>query len=427
MSSRWSYCLALFLCASAVCRADVTLHYTLDFKVSDSAPAAVTAPMKQQLSTLIPSSQTLRLKGTKTLSVIGPLTGIVDTADSTITLLNPATKQFAKMSMTDYLGSLKSTMAMPANAQQVLAGMNFDVSSSDTGQAAMVAGIRATDHLFTVSISMNLPGTPTPAGPMVRVDMHMWRASPDDLGRIPALREYSSSVERAMTVFNPADAMQQMFSQLPGFGDKFAAAMQNMSKDSGNLMVKLQESFYMPILAQLAPGSDSKLPMMEMNMVLADISQAALDDALFQVPSDFQAVSAAEMIKSIRPAVPTAPKASAPAAAAVAPLAAGESIYRVGGGVAAPSVIFKKDPEYTEEARKAKWSGSVLLSLVVDKEGLARNIQVVHSLGLGLDEKAIEAVQQWKFKPGTKAGEPVNVVATIEINFKLLDDPLKQQ
>jgi periplasmic protein TonB len=98
----------------------------------------------------------------------------------------------------------------------------------------------------------------------------------------------------------------------------------------------------------------------------------------------------------------------------------GGGVYRVGGGVSAPSVLFKVDPEYSEEARKAKYSGTVLISLVVDTQGKALNIKVVRSLGLGLDEKAMEAVAKWKFKPGMKDGRPVAVVATIEVNFRLL-------
>jgi len=98
----------------------------------------------------------------------------------------------------------------------------------------------------------------------------------------------------------------------------------------------------------------------------------------------------------------------------------GGGVYRVGGGVSAPVVLFKKDPEYSEEARKAKYQGTVLLSIEVNASGTAGNIKVVRSLGLGLDEKAIEAVKQWKFKPGSKDGKPVTVAATIEVNFRLL-------
>ena len=98
----------------------------------------------------------------------------------------------------------------------------------------------------------------------------------------------------------------------------------------------------------------------------------------------------------------------------------GGGVYRVGGGVTAPVVVFKKDPEYSEEARKAKYQGTVLLAIEVSPDGRATNIRVVRSLGLGLDEKAMEAVKQWKFKPGYRNGQPVTVAATIEVNFRLL-------
>jgi TonB family protein len=92
----------------------------------------------------------------------------------------------------------------------------------------------------------------------------------------------------------------------------------------------------------------------------------------------------------------------------------------VGGGVSAPALLYKVEPEYSEEARKAKYQGTVTLYVEVDPNGQARNIRVVRSLGLGLDEKAIEAVMKWKFRPGTKDGRPVAVAATIEVNFRLL-------
>jgi len=93
---------------------------------------------------------------------------------------------------------------------------------------------------------------------------------------------------------------------------------------------------------------------------------------------------------------------------------------KVGNGISAPSVLFKKEPDYSEEARTAKLQGTVLLGTEIGTDGLAYNIRVIRSLGEGLDEKAIEAVSQWRFKPGTKDGQPVAVKATIEINFRLL-------
>jgi TonB family protein len=83
-------------------------------------------------------------------------------------------------------------------------------------------------------------------------------------------------------------------------------------------------------------------------------------------------------------------------------------------------VLHKVEPEYSEEARKAKWQGTVVLELVVDANGHPRDLRVMRALGLGLDQKAIEAVEKWTFKPGMKDGKPVPVIATIEVNFRLL-------
>ncbi len=93
--------------------------------------------------------------------------------------------------------------------------------------------------------------------------------------------------------------------------------------------------------------------------------------------------------------------------------------YRVGGGVSAPLVVFQVDPEFSEEARKAKYQGTVTLSAVVGPDGRAHDIKVLRSLGLGLDEKAIEALKQWKFEPGKKDGQAVPVQVAVEVNFRL--------
>ena len=88
--------------------------------------------------------------------------------------------------------------------------------------------------------------------------------------------------------------------------------------------------------------------------------------------------------------------------------------------MSAPALLFKVEPEYSEEARKAKFQGTVVLYVVVDEKGQPRDLKVVRPLGLGLDEKAIEAVQKWRFRPGQLNGKPVSVAATIEVNFRLL-------
>jgi TonB family protein len=90
------------------------------------------------------------------------------------------------------------------------------------------------------------------------------------------------------------------------------------------------------------------------------------------------------------------------------------------GSVAAPTLILKFEPEYSEEARVAKLSGSVLLSIEIDRTGHAVNMAVVKGIGMGLDERAVQAVNQWRFLPAMKDGKPVAVWAQVEVNFRLL-------
>lgn len=95
----------------------------------------------------------------------------------------------------------------------------------------------------------------------------------------------------------------------------------------------------------------------------------------------------------------------------------GRRVYTEADGISGPKVLHKVDPSYTEAARKARFSGTNLLRVVIDVDGKAKDIKVVKGIGYGLDEEAIECVQQWNFAPATKDGKPVPFEGTIEVNF----------
>ncbi len=97
----------------------------------------------------------------------------------------------------------------------------------------------------------------------------------------------------------------------------------------------------------------------------------------------------------------------------------GGGVFRVGGGVSAPKQIYAPDPDYSEEARKAKYQGVCVLYVVIGPDGKPRDIRVARTLGLGLDEKAMEAVKTWRFEPAMKDGKPVAVAVNIEVTFHL--------
>jgi TonB family protein len=96
-----------------------------------------------------------------------------------------------------------------------------------------------------------------------------------------------------------------------------------------------------------------------------------------------------------------------------------EGIYKVGGDVVAPKLVFQVTPEYSEEARKARYEGTVVLEAVIRKDGRIDVVHLLRSLGFGLDQNAIEALKQWRFRPATKNGTPVDSILNVEVRFNL--------
>jgi TonB family protein len=98
----------------------------------------------------------------------------------------------------------------------------------------------------------------------------------------------------------------------------------------------------------------------------------------------------------------------------------GGGLYHIGGSVSAPVQLNSPEAEFSDEARRAKYQGVCLIQLIVDAQGNPQNPRVVRALGMGLDEKALEAVRKYKFKPAMKDGKtPVPVMITAEVNFRL--------
>jgi TonB family protein len=117
-------------------------------------------------------------------------------------------------------------------------------------------------------------------------------------------------------------------------------------------------------------------------------------------------------------AAPPADAATAPATdPTISPL------RRIGGGVTQPRLLSKVDPQFSEQARAAKFSGVVLINLIVDINGLPQNVHVLRGVGMGLDESAVAAVKQYTFLPAMENGKPVPVGLNVEVNFQIFISP----
>src|SRR5262249_27255911 len=97
----------------------------------------------------------------------------------------------------------------------------------------------------------------------------------------------------------------------------------------------------------------------------------------------------------------------------------GTNLYRMGPGIVAPIPLFHPEPQYTDAARKAKVSGTLVLSLTGKPDGTVHDLRIERSLRPDLDDQALNTVGTWRFQPGTKDGTPVAVRLNVEVSFNL--------
>lgn len=196
-------------------------------------------------------------------------------------------------------------------------------------------------------------------------------------------KDYEQAIERFQRVAEPAKAARAKM--------WIAVARQRQNR------VDEAEALYKSALAMQEPDSPDAAVTMELYAMMLRSQKGREEDA--------------ESWKQ---------RAAATRKLPLAPQAAGPGVYRIGGGVTAPRLKSKVEPKYSEEARVAMLSGTCVAQVEIGPDGQPHNLRVLRGLGLGLDEKALEAISQWRFEPGTRNGDPVTVMATIEVNFRLL-------
>jgi TonB family protein len=429
-SGRLAFALA-FLASQAVW-ADLTIRYQFDFKFGPGLPAAAADAAKQQIASMLPGEMATRVKGDKCTSSFGPLHSIIDNGKGEITLFNPATMQFATVPQAGYMDKVLAQQQSLAGAQQALQSvfqnMKIDVQTKKTGATSTIQGIQTEETLVTISMEM-----PNPAGVSMglRMEIHQWLATAEELVRLPALSQIAGCSAGLGASADPSAMIEKILGPL-GSANGLGDAIKALASNKGKLAMKTQVQVFAPALmailrAQVGPGAtplaDVNAPLAEVSFDLAELSTNPIPDTEFQVPAGYRAAPLEDLMKAIAPAPAQPPKPPVPIAAAPPIEDYNGPTVKPGNGISNPVPVYRPEPRYSEAARLAKIQGGVLLSLVVDQDGATRNIKVIRSLDPGLDQMAIEAVRQWKFRPGQKDGNPVAVMAQIEVSFRLLDKP----
>ena len=334
MRSIRGFILLLFLSATPVLNADVTIRYKMDFNLGSFVPPAA----QQQLSAQklpFPAVIVMQIKGDKGYSNAGLIASLLDFTKQQITVIDSTHKVFATVYMKDFPGEIGGAMpnmpAIPPAAQKILESVKSNFSVQKTGRTDTIMGVKAEESELTLTIDVPVPADlPLPPGmfkpgeivTIVKMVMQIWNATPAELQRVPALNELASHMS-ATRLMNPVGWMQQMLGRLPGLSGGSAPMLDYFSKSDAPIL-KSHTEIYMPIMARIAQmlqaqgqtppaGLDANAALAETNTEAVEISGAALDDSMFQVPADYQSTTLTDLFKTLMPA----PSAAKPPAATV--------------------------------------------------------------------------------------------------------------
>ena len=303
--------LTLALCTPQGLRADVTIRYQSEFK-----PSAALQPIMEKLGkTMLAGSETsVRMKGNKAYTTAGNWFQIFDFAKQEVTLLDPMHKTFAAVPVSQFADKMAGVMpqATPEQtqaAQQALASIKTDVASKMTGRTAEIQGVQAEEREITVTMdSPMVPAGMNENGPTLRMVMHIWTAKKEEALRVPAIRELTGYQAWQKYVMNPVGMLQKLFGKMPGMSSAIGPMLDEISKNS-SVILRTRVEMYMPFMAVLAKQMagqsqapltlDPDAPVMEMNQEVAELSSAAVDASLFEIPKDYAAVPADDMLRDM--------------------------------------------------------------------------------------------------------------------------------
>ena len=304
MTRRLALAAILALTAGRSVHADVTIRRSMSVALGPTFPTQLADQTKSQLASALPSEIVVRVKGDKSYSSTGPLIAITDYAAGSVTLLNPKTKQYAASSLTEYFDRMAAssqsvTQGMPAEAQQLLHNMKFDVQTKKTGRIATVQGIRTEESVITLSLGMPVDQTFIPA---MRMEMHCWIAPAAEVARFAGLKQLAAFSARDKGALDPTQALQRVLGQMPGFGDQLRKPLSELMNGTGNSMLRMTAAVYVPALAQAEPPIDPSFPMEEIKTELLELSTAPIDDSVFSVPADYRSAPLEDLIQALFPA-----------------------------------------------------------------------------------------------------------------------------
>jgi hypothetical protein len=301
---------ALTLLAIPALDADVTLRYQTEIILNPSLPAQLIQQAMKGMSTAVPKESLLQLKGGKGFSSAGANSTICDLPRQELTLLDQEGRRYATLPVRQYEEEMAAAMPqMPPEQKAAMPAMKSHVESKATGRTLTIQGVEAEEQEVVITVEGPLMPN-APAGPMVRVVMHLWTAKAGEALRNQAIRELTGYSLFAVATMNPVASMEKMFQMMPGFADTFTVVYKGLQSGGTPVILRMQMDMFMPMFAAMAKqmppgvdpfgaGFDPNAAFLQMSQELVGISAAAVPDSVFQVPADYTRAAAADLIHNM--------------------------------------------------------------------------------------------------------------------------------
>jgi hypothetical protein len=290
------HCVAGFivaLCALPVLRADVTIRYQTEMKTIPAFQALVDTMAKAQGAN---AGVSVRMKGNKGYTTSGKFNQIFDFVKQEVTLLDPAHKSFAVLPVSQLADSLAAAMPQPTAAQSkavsdLMASMKTKVDSKMTGQTSVIQGVQAEEREVTLTIDMALPGSAA-ATTAMKLVMQIWTAKASEAISVPAIRELTGYQAWQKYVMDPTAMMTKLMGKMPAMSGTVAPMIEELTKNQ-SVILRMHMDLY------TTQTVDPNAPFMQMNQEVAELSSAPVDAALFEIPKEYTAVQAADLLRTL--------------------------------------------------------------------------------------------------------------------------------
>jgi TonB family protein len=418
---RWGCAAALLVLSCSnppAARADATIRYQ-----SQISPSAL---IPQSLQSTL-SSQTVRLKGNKAWNNAGDAVTIIDFAKQEVTLISAAHRIYATVPLSQYseksmalvsdlLGFTASPTGSPAETAaaglpegaaagitDMLAKMKTKVDSRLTGRKETILGVQTSEREIGITIEVPMPeGSPMPNLSM-KMAIHVWSATPEEILRTPAIRELATY-----------GLWQRYFLDFGRISESIAgldisySLMKEIEKDH-SVVLRTSMEMEMPSIPGL---STSSTPIMQMKTEAVELSAAPVDETLFQIPKEYAQAAFEQLMK-------TTIQDMARPAGVQGTGAAAESFTPPSGAKAyIPNLrpLSEEAPPRPEEARTKGIYGEVELLVTLDTSGSVTEAEALSGPEL-LRKPAVEAVKKWRFRPALRDGRPVVAMTDANVMF----------